>query len=186
MKWIEVNIGGYQAKITKVNGTPLIIVGEGYVDKDGNELIEEVTGKRESVWKNKNGEIVEQKFKLVNNKVMNKFKLTKEIPKDRVKEVDKTEAYDLITESIYKVECEPLREKLLDEDKALKFHFSNGNGYKVYYAFVTTFKEDLVMYLGIDTLTNGMTTLESKAKTTRLSKQVVEEVARANDLLAEL
>ena len=185
VKYTEVNIGGYNAKITKVNGKPLIEVSEGYVDKDGNELIEEVTGKRESVWKDGKGSIVEQKFKLVNGKVFNKFKLTKEIPKERIKEVDKTEAFDLLTENIYYVECEPLREKLLDEDKALKFHFSNGNGYKIYIAYVTTFKDSMVMYLGIDTLSNGLETI-SKVKSSRVIKQIVEEVSRANDLLATL
>lgn len=185
MRYIEISIGGYQAKITKVSGTPLIEISEGYVDKDGKELTEEVISKRESVWKDKEGRIIEEKFKLVNGRVMNKFKLTKEIPKERVKEVDKTEAYDLITENIYLVDCEPLREKLQDEDKALKFHFSNGNGYKIYIAYVTTFKEELVMYLGIDTLTNGLATI-SKVKSSKVVKQVKEEVARANDLLAEL
>lgn len=185
MRWTELNIGGYQAKITKVTGIPLIEVPEGYVDREGNEVTEEVLSKREAVWKNKNGNIIEEKFKLINGKVMNKFKLIKEIPKERIKETDKTEAYDLITESVYLVECEPLKEKLLENDKAFKFHFSNGNGYKIYIAYVTSFMDNLVMYLGIDALTNGLQQI-SKVKSAKVSKIVKEEVARANDLIATL
>lgn len=183
MKYTEINVAGYPLKIVKVNGNPLIEIPEGYVDADGNELKEEVLSKRESHWKNADGSIVEQKFKLIKGKVMAKFKLTKDIPKDRVKEVDKTEAYDLITESIYKVDCEPLREKLQDSDKALKFHFSMGNGFKVYIAYLTTFRDELLMYLGIDTLTNGLSEI-SKVKSAKVV--VKEEVARANELLNEL
>lgn len=185
MRYIEINIGGYQAKVTKVNGTPLIEVSEGYVDKNGNEIVEEVIGKRESVWKNKDGQIVEERFKLVNGKPTAKFKLIKEVPKEKIRIVPKAEAYDLLTEAIYKVDCPLLYEKLLADDTAYKYLFSMGNGFKLYLTYLTTFGKDLVMYLGIDTLSNGLAQLD-KVKQSGIKVKPKEEVARANELLSEI
>ena len=186
MRWTELKIGVYPTKITKISGEPLIKVSEGYVDKDGNELVEEVISKRKAVWKNKEGRIIENRYKLINEKPMAKFKLIKEVPKEKVKEVSKVEAYDLIVESVYKVECDLLFEHLKKSDKALKFHYSNGNGYKVYIAYITPFGENLIMYLGTDTLNNGLTRIGSIVATQKQKVKVEEEVDSANTLLAEL
>src|SRR3989304_2305881 len=51
-------------------------------------------------------------------------------------EVKNNEVEDLLTEKVYVMDCPLLFEKLQKEKKALKFAFSNGNGFKVYLAYV--------------------------------------------------
>ena len=186
MRWCELKVGNYITKISKIDGTPLISIPDGYVDKDGNELIEVVESKRKAVWKNKEGVMVENRYKLINGKPLGKFKLIKEVPVERVREVPKLEAFDLNVESIYFVDSPLLLEHLSRKDKALKFHYSNGGGYKVYIAYITTFGNNLLMYLGLDTLSNGIDKLKGKVIESKQKVKIQEEVASANELIAEL
>lgn len=186
MRWTELKIGNYITKISKIDGTPLVSIPDGYVDKDGNELIEVVESKRKSIWKSKEGVMVENRYKLINGKPMGKFKLIKEVPIERVREVPKLEAFDLNVESIYFVDSPLLLEHLSRKDKALKFHYSNGGGYKVYIAYITTFGNELVMYLGLDTLSSGITKIKGRVVEQKERIKAKEEVESANSLIAEL
>ena len=181
MKYTEVNIGGYNAKVSSsLEGKPLIEVPSDYVDSEGNTLTKEAGKSTQAVYKNKDGMIVEQKYKLINGRVLNKFKLVKEVPKDKIKEVDKTETFDVIEKSCHKVECEPLREKLAD--KAWKFAFSWGNGFDISTAYLTTFGGELIMRLSKGKLSEALLQAVPKIKVA----EIKEEVTRANSLMDEI
>jgi len=96
-------------------------------------------------------------FKLINNKPMAKLKKTKEV--DVYKEVELSEVNNLLIEKEYFVECDSLYSELKASGKALKFAFTFGNGYKIYFGYIhtnplydgflfmscgTTFKSDLL------------------------------------------
>lgn len=186
MRWTELKVGNYITKISKIDGTPLISVPKGYVDKEGIEVKEKVLSKRKSEWLDNKGVIVENRYKLINGKPMGKFKLIKEIPINKIKEVNKVEAYDLNVESIYFVDSPLLLEHLKKKDRALKFHYSNGGGYKIYLAYITNFGNDLLMYLGLDTLSSGIAKVKGRVIEQKEKIKVKEEVESANSLIAEL
>ena len=182
MKYTEISIGGYNAKVSSsLEGKPLIEVPSDYVDVDGNPLTKDEGKYIPAVYKDKEGRVVEQKYKFINNRVVNKFKLVKEVPKDKIKIVDKTETFDIIEKSVHKVECEPLREKLVNSDKVWKFAFSWGNGFDISTAYLTTFGDEIVMKLSRGKLSEALLQAVPKVKA-----EVKEEVTRANSLLNEI
>ena len=80
------------------------------------------------------GKKYDKAFRLVNDKPMAKLDKTKEV--EIFKEVEEKEVNDLLTEKEYLVECDFLYEELKNSGKCLKFGFTNGNGFKTYYAYV--------------------------------------------------
>jgi hypothetical protein len=65
--------------------------------------------------------------------------------------VDVSEVEDLLTERQYLVESDELLRELNDSGKAIKFGFTNGNGFKVYKGYIypsKIYKGYLFMSLG--------------------------------------
>jgi len=146
MVWYSLKIGNWNLKYT-----PLNPVNKEYpfCDKDGKPL-KKVAGKFEK------GYFIDEKenrhdiaFKLINGKPYIKLQKTKET--SNYKEVNINEVEDLLQERVYLVECDALLQELVNSEMALKFGFTNGNGFKVYKAYVypsKIYKGYLFMSLG--------------------------------------
>lgn len=132
MVFYNLKIGSYEVKYTplKINS-----VDYPYCDKEGNVLKRVVEGKTTAYYINeKTQEKHNIAFRLINNKPMAKLSKTKEVT--NYKEVESKEVNDLIIEKEYLVFNDLLLRDLKDSKKVLKFGFTNGNGFKVYLAFI--------------------------------------------------
>ena len=122
-------------------------------DSKGNLLVKKIEGERTTTYTTENGEVVpkEQVFKLINGKAYDKLAKTKKVEKYSI--VDRTEAVDLIKERYYQIlpaskNAEGMKEWLSVNDKAMKFRFSNGNGYKAYITYIIEYSGEMVMLCG--------------------------------------
>lgn len=146
MVWYNLKVGRWSLKYM-----PLNPIENEYTDcdKDGNPL-KKVPGKYEKgFFIDEKGNKFDTAFKLIKGKPMAKLSKTKEVT--LYKEVNKTEVTDLLVERQYIVECDELLEDLRNSEKALKFGFSNGNGFKVFKAYIHTsdiYKGYLFMSMG--------------------------------------
>lgn len=134
MVWHDLRVGSWHCRITPLN--PLEQEFED-VNEEGVKLkkiagnytkgyfIDEATGQR-----------YDKAYKKINGKVVDKLSKTQETSNYR--EVERAEADDLIVEHEYLVENDELLQELRDSGKALKFAYCNGNGYKVYMAYIVT------------------------------------------------
>ena len=139
-----------------------------YCDEKGNKVIvERERGK--TIYKNKEGVIINKVYRLINGKPFDKFKKTSVV--SSFTEVPKTEVYDLINECCYLCKNNELKEYLKKGDKAIKFLYTNGNGYKGYVAYLTTYQDRLIMYLGFGSIIQQIKAIESK-----MVKEVQQEV----------
>src|SRR3990167_7969622 len=132
MVWYNVRVGKYRLKYTplKINETEYP-----YCDKEGNLLNKVVEGnQRESYFLDDKGNKSIIAFRLVNGKPRAKLDKTKDT--DNFKEVESVEVEDLLTEKEYLVDSDFLLEELQNTGKAIKFGFTNGNGFKVFIAYV--------------------------------------------------
>ena len=159
------------------------------IDKDRKEfencdsnglLVKKIVEQKEVAhYENSEGKIVpkEQIVKLINGKPASKLSKTKVVSKYDI--VSSTEAQDLLKEHYYQfVSSTPSAEKLLEflgsNGKALKFTFSNGNGYKVYQAYLINYQGVFVIVLGYGYLTEQIepeaivVSREEKKKATKL------------------
>ena len=132
MVWFNLKINNWNLKYTGLN--PIEKEFEN-CDKDGN-VLKKVTGKFEKGFflNEKSGEKHIKSLKLINGKPFDKLQKTKEIKV--FKEVDLREIEDLLQEKVYLCECDGLLEDLNNSGKALKFGFTNGNGFKVFKAYL--------------------------------------------------
>lgn len=131
MVWYNLKIGNWTAKITPINPKKEQFED---CDRDGN-ILSRVSGTyTKGHFENEKGERIENAFKLIKGKARAKFTKTKEV--NLFKEVDLKECEDLITERTYLVECDGLLMDLNLTGKAIKFGYTSGNGYKVYFAFI--------------------------------------------------
>jgi hypothetical protein len=132
MVWYNLQIGNWKLKYTALNP---IEKDYPYCDKDKN-ILTKVSGKFEKGYfiNEKTQEKSESSFRLINNTAYAKLNKTKEVA--NYKEVEVEEVSDLLTERQYLVECDSLLKELNDSGKALKFGFTNGNGFKVYKAYL--------------------------------------------------
>jgi len=143
-------------------------------------LVKKVIEQKEIAhYENSEGKIVpkEQMVKLVSGKPASKLSKTKEVKDFSI--ATSTEAQDLLKEHYYQfVSSTPSAEKLLEflgsNGKALKFTFSNGNGYKVYQAYLMNYQGVFVIVLGYGYLTEQIEpeavviSREEKKKATKL------------------
>jgi len=133
MVFYKLKIGSYEVKYTPLKTTT---TDYPYCDSDGNLLKRIVEGGNRKVFfiNEQTQEKHEVAFRLINNKPMDKLSKTKEV--SNYKEVDKKEINDLIIEKEYLVFNDLLLRDLKENDKVLKFGFTNGNGFKVFLAFI--------------------------------------------------
>jgi len=171
MVWYNLKVGNYNLKYT-----PLSPLAKEYsnCDKDGNEL-KKISGKFEKGYflNETTQEKHDTSFKLINGKPYTKLSKTKEV--EKFCEVDINEVEDLLQERVYLVEGNTLLNDLQSKGKALKFGFTNGNGFKVYKAYLYPSK----IYKGFLFMSLG---------TTQISELVTEiaEIKKQEDKLAEI
>ena len=146
MVWYNLQIGKYNIKYTPLKSKTQDYP---YCDKEGNALTKHIEGKRESYFLDDKGNKHLQAFRLVNGKPLAKLDKTKIV--NAFKEVESNEVEDLLIEKQYLVDCDFLLEELQNTGKALKFGFTNGNGFKVFKAYIHSsnlYKGLLFMSLG--------------------------------------
>jgi len=144
--WYNLKVGSFNLRYTTLN--PLEKEYP-YCDKDG-KLLKKIAGKFEKgYFQDEQGNKVDTAFRLINGKALQKLKKTSDVA--NYKEVELNEVEDLLQEKVYLVECDNLLEELNESGKALKFGFTNGNGFKVYKAYIypsKIYKGYLFMSLG--------------------------------------
>lgn len=152
-------------------------------DSEGNELKSDFKPSTR-VYKNKDGVVVTETFRLINGKPLAKLKRTDKV--ENFEEVDRTEAFDLRVEEFYFCECDALKKHLKDKDKAYRFVYTNGNGYKAYISYLVVYQDNLIMICGF----GGLGDLIERARSESVSKkEIVDEKVRANPeelLVAEI
>jgi len=161
----------YRTKIYRLNVKPTEFEN---CDKDGN-VLKKISGTyTKGHFVNENtGEEYPTAFKLRNGKPMGKISKTKEV--SNYKEVDLVEAEDLIVEKEYLVVCDLLYDDLTSSGKALKFAFSNGNGYKVYFAYIKPselYEGYCVMNLGLGKKSEVITQIVEGLKEQKKVKEI--------------
>ena len=165
--WYDLRVGSWKAKITPIKTE--VVNDYPNVDKDGNEVKWVKGNTTRGYFVDKDGNKVEDTFKLVNGKVRAKLEKTKETQK--FKEVDITEVKDVIPKLYYYVECEELQ-KHLTENKAVKFAYSSGNGYKAYYGYFFKLGKAVVMVAGETYLSEQMRGIED----TQVAQKLLDEL----------
>ena len=147
MVFYNLKVGSYELKYTPLKTTTTEYP---YCDSEGNILKRVVEGKTNAFYLNeKTGEKLPNAFRLIKDKPMAKLSKTKEVT--NFKEVDVKEINDLIIEKEYLVFNDLLLRDLKQNNNCLKFGFTNGNGFKVFLAFVYVnplYPELLFMALG--------------------------------------
>ncbi len=147
MVFYNLQVGIWNLKYTPINPRA---VEYPFCDSEGKPLTK-IAGHYDKGYflNEQTGEKIESAFKLINGKPYAKLQKTKVV--QNYKEVDVCEVEDLLQERVYLVECDTLLRELRDTQKALKFGFSNGNGFKVYKAYLypsKIYKDYLFMSLG--------------------------------------
>jgi len=149
MTWYKLRIGNFELRYTPLK---IEIQDFPYCNKDG-EILKRVvmprTQEQKPYFLDSKGDKYDFAFRLIKGIARAKLDKTKEVK--NFFEVDSNEVEDLLTEKVYIIDCPLLLEKLQKENTALKFAFSNGNGFKVYLAYVHTsklYKDILFMSLG--------------------------------------
>lgn len=126
------------------------------VDEGGNELKKDFIPSK-TIFKDSKGNIVQSVYKLVNNQPRRKLKRTKEITNYKL--VDVKKVAELIIESYYFVDCEPLKEWLFKEKKAIETVLTFGNGFRISQAYITIYKQHLLLILGFGNIDNEINKL---------------------------
>mgnify|MGYP001592050917 FL=1 len=145
MVWYSLKLGRDLVKYT-----PLKPIEEKLplCDSSGKEVFKFAKSHAEYGYRYADGtEYTGEILRLDNGVAIGKYTKTKEIPEGQFKFVDKLEAFDLIAEHWYKCELNDYLARELT-DKAVKFKFTNGNGYKEYFGYITSFGQHFVMLLG--------------------------------------
>lgn len=130
---------------------------DGYCDSEGNELTKKRRKEKPEngvygyYYKNKQGqpEYEGKVYKLDGDKPVRKFDKTKELNADDYKLVSETEASDLATKYYYKITQIPeALKKKIPEQKALKFRYSTGGGYKEYIGYIREYGKGYLLEIG--------------------------------------
>lgn len=135
MVFYSLRVGNFFVKYTPLKSREIDFP---LCDKDGKPLKRVVEGKGTAYFIDDNGNKSESSFRLINGKPMAKLSRTTEV--STYKEVGNEEVEDLLTEKCYYVDCDLLLQELQDSNRALKFGFTFGNGFKVYKAYIHTSK----------------------------------------------
>jgi hypothetical protein len=149
MVFYKLKIGNYEVRYTPISAE---VKEYPYCDKEGNLLKKVIPFKPNEVktyYIDNNGNKYETAFRLIKGVARAKLDKTKEV--NNFIEVKNNEVEDLLTERQYIVDSPLLLEKLQKDKKAIKFAFSNGNGFKVYLAYIHTsnlYPDLLFMSLG--------------------------------------
>jgi len=143
--WNKIQIGKYRARINKIEKARKSFP---YCDEKGNILKMKIEGRGRKRYFDEQGNECFDVFNLVNGQPRRKLEKTKYIDYTEEDLVDLSEMRGMIIEQYYLVDCEPLRDELIQKGKVLKCIFTNGNGFKLYNSFICPYKNWLVMVLG--------------------------------------
>ena len=170
--WRNLNLAGEAIKYT-----PLAIVEETLQDADseGKPLVKKQL--QPSVYKyyKTSGEVYEgQIFKLYKGELVGKTSATKEVSKEEVSQIEVKTAYDLIIDHEYLCNVSPaFRDNLKETNKAFKFPFASGYGYKPATAilFFDALTSSILMRVG----RSKRSLIIDKIQTSQLAKQQTKE-----------
>ena len=189
MTWYNLKLKGFDVKITPLNP---IEREYPYCDKDKN-LLRKVAGKFDKGYfvNDENGEQHDKAFRLINGKALAEIPKTKDIPTEKIKEVDVGEVEDLLVEKTYLVENDILLTELKEKGKAYKFGFSNGRGFKGYKTYLypsKIYKNYLIMVCGTTQISEVIQDLEEvKAQSKKLKEVALTiqgiDTAKVEDLI---
>lgn len=178
MVWYNLKIGSWTLKYCALNP---IEKEYPYCDSEGKEL-KKVSGKFEKgFFVNETGQKCDSAFRLINNKPYAKLSKTKEV--NNYKEVGVGEVEDLLQERVYLVESDLLLNELQETGKALKFGFTNGNGFKVYKAYIypsKIYKGYLFMSLGTTQISELITEIDEVKSQQKKAQQVMIQIQGVN------
>lgn len=186
MVWKNIKVGIWDLKYTPISPKEKEFLD---VDEKGNPL-KRVSGSYTKGYyvNEQTGEQYTTAFKLINGKPLGKLSLTKVAV--NYKEVEVTEVEDLIIEKQYLVECDPLLKDLKETKKALKFGYTSGNGFKVYFAYVfpSQYSGFLEMVLGTTKKSEVILGIMDNAQKVKKAKQIEIQIqgiekAKVEDLL---
>ena len=168
MVYYELRIGNFKAKITPIKA----VLEENYQDVDINgKPLKWIKGSAtRGYFVDSDEKKAEKGYKLINGKVMDKLEKTKEVKMYR--EVDRKEVDNLMKEAYYYVDCDELKEQLQDSNKALKIAYSNGNGFKLYFGYISLFGNALILFLGRGFLSEQINQIEDET----IAKKSLEEL----------
>ena len=167
MVWYNLKIGNWNIKYTGIK-QPILEFED--CDENGNAIQKEKGSYLKGKVLDLNGNELKKTYKKINGKVVDKFSKTKEVK--AYKEVDKSEIDGFMAEAYYFVDCEQLKQELMDSNKALVFGFTNGNGFKFYKSYLSVFGNALLMRLGLGHLQEQIKELEANVE----SKKLLEEL----------
>jgi len=188
MVFYNLKIGSWSVRYTPLN--PIEREEYPICDFEGT-LLNKLSGKYEkAIYTNpKTNEKVNEVFRLINNKPYAKLQKTKEV--SNYKEVEIGEIEDLLQERVYLVESDLLLKELLTTEKALKFGFTNGNGFKVYKAYIypsKIYKGYLFMSLGTTQISEIIREIDEVKQAKKKMEQIEISIqginrARVEDLI---
>ena len=175
--WTDLKIGVWDLKIT-----PIKPKTQEYQDVDETgQPVKRVKGMYErGYFVKSNGDKLNKAYKLINGKAMDKLKKTKVITK--YIEVDKKEVSNFMCEKYYFVECDALKQQLNDSEKALKFGYTSGNGFKVYTGYISLFGNCLLMRLGLGYLSNQIAEIEQGTKAKEMLQELQQPLVQSAEV----
>ena len=179
MVFYSLKIGNWNLKYCPLNA---VVKDYPYCNAQG-EVLTKVTGHYDKGYylNEKTGQQEQTAFRLINNKPYAKLSKTKEVV--TYKEVNIEEVEDLLQERVYLVECDSLLNDLKESGKALKFGFTNGNGFKVYKAYIypsKLYKGYLFMSLGITQISELIMQLEEVKAQNKKAEQITQTIQGIN------
>lgn len=150
-------------------------------DINGNKIERVYDQKAEYHYENDKGEKIDKQdtFRMINGKPSAKMDKTKSIQVQAV--VSRNEAHDLLKEHYYQMvtdtpSAERLKKELDKNDQAVKFLFSNGNGYKAYQSYIYPYHDLWIMIAGNGYLSEQLETeIVYEPKETKKKKTAVEQ-----------
>lgn len=182
MVWYNLKIGLFELKYTPLKATeksfPLC-------DENGSAL-KKVVNSGTSYFVDSEGNKVSKAYRLINGKPLDKLSKTKEVT--RYVEVENSEVEDLLVEKQYLVNCPLLLRELEGSGKCLKFAFTNGNGYKVFKAYIhksNLYKDFLFMSLGNTQKSEIIGSVVEKLKDEKKSKAIEVTISQVNKASVE-
>jgi len=169
---IELNVNGklYRCLLSKLEKTRATFKD---CDQNGNEVKKTfIPAKTE--YHNASGVEIpnDEIYKLIGGKPRARARRTKLI--ENAKLVPLSDVEDLIIEGYYLVETEGLNEYLRTKKRALRFAFTNGNGFKVYEAYLIPFKDVVIMVTGLGSLAEEVKNICSGRFSGEKKRQIME------------
>lgn len=178
MVWYNLKIGSFTIKYTALNP---IEKEYPYCNAEGKE-VKKISGKFEKgYFVDSEGNKIDTAYRLINNKPYAKLTKTKEV--NNYKEVELNEVEDLLQERVYLVESDSLLRELSESGKALKFGFTNGNGFKVYKAYIypsKIYKGYLFMSLGTTQISELITEIDEVKAQKKKAEQITTSIQGIN------